>query len=132
MVWMLSGSVMSDITRSVPPHKGQTEISISNTRFKRSAQVSGAVTESCSIGEWAGLGVAVCVRFLRAGLAGPGTTAFAYRKFKPPFRAAAVPSRIRQRLGSVVDLTCQWPLSDVPAYGSRTKAIPLRGHAEQR
>jgi len=77
--------VMSDITRSVPPHKGQTEISISNTRFKRSAQVSGAVTESCSIGEWAGIGVAVCVRFLRAGLAGPGTTAFAYRKFKPPF-----------------------------------------------
>jgi hypothetical protein len=91
MVWMLSGSVMSDITRSVPPHKGQTEISISNTRFKRSAQVSGAVTESCSIGEWAGIGVAVCVRFLRAELAGPGTTAFLNGELgaKTPWRSGA-------------------------------------------
>lgn len=38
MLWITSESVTSAITRSVPPHKGQTEISISNTRFKRSAE----------------------------------------------------------------------------------------------
>ena len=41
MVWIVSGSVTSAITRSVPPHSGQTEISISNTRLSRSAQLSG-------------------------------------------------------------------------------------------
>jgi hypothetical protein len=33
--------VTSAITRRVPPHSGQTEISISNTRLSRSAQLSG-------------------------------------------------------------------------------------------
>ena len=41
MVWIASGSVTSAITRRVPPHSGQTEISISNTRLSRSAQLSG-------------------------------------------------------------------------------------------
>jgi len=39
MVRIASGSVTSAITRSVPPHSGQTEISISNTRLSRSAQL---------------------------------------------------------------------------------------------
>ena len=76
MVRMVSGSVTSAITRSVPPHKGQTERSISNTRFKRSAQVSGAVGGARSTGNSAGMAVAACVDFLRAGFAEPGTTAF--------------------------------------------------------
>jgi len=33
--------VTSAVTRRVPPHSGQTEISISNTRLSRSAQLSG-------------------------------------------------------------------------------------------
>jgi len=41
MVRIASGSVTSAITRSVPPHSGQTEISISNTRLSRSAQLNG-------------------------------------------------------------------------------------------
>jgi hypothetical protein len=41
MVWVVSGSVTSAITRRVPTHSGQTEISISNTRLSRSAQLSG-------------------------------------------------------------------------------------------
>ena len=76
MVRMTSGSVTSAITRSVPPHSGHIEISISNTRFKRCAQVSGAVGGARSTGNSAGIGVAVCVRFLRARFAEPGTTAF--------------------------------------------------------
>ena len=40
---MSAGSVMSAITRSRPPQNGQIVMSISNTRFKRCAQVSGAV-----------------------------------------------------------------------------------------
>jgi hypothetical protein len=46
----------------------------------------------------------------------------AHREYKPPFRAPAFPSRIRQRPGSVVDLTCQWPLSGVPAPESAPTA----------
>jgi len=40
---MRSGSVISAITRSCPPQRGQRVMSISNTRFRRCAQVSGAV-----------------------------------------------------------------------------------------
>jgi hypothetical protein len=75
MVWIASGSVTSAITRSVPPHSGQTEISISNTRLSRSAQLSG---EQCSARSTA---VSVEARIvgifdlLRAGFAEPGTTA---------------------------------------------------------
>ena len=76
MAGMVSGSVMSAITRSVPPQWGHAVMSISNTRFRRCAQVSGAVGGARSTGNSAGIGFAVCVRFLRAGLAEPGTTAF--------------------------------------------------------
>jgi len=40
---MTSGSVMSAMTRSVPPQNGHVVMSMSNTRRRRSAQVSGAV-----------------------------------------------------------------------------------------
>ena len=38
-----SGSETSSMTRSSPPQRGQSVMSISNTRFRRCAQVSGAV-----------------------------------------------------------------------------------------
>ena len=40
---MSSGSVISAMTRSCPPQRGQSVMSISKTRFNRCAQVSGAV-----------------------------------------------------------------------------------------
>jgi hypothetical protein len=64
------------MTLSVPPHSGHTEMSISKTRFNRSAQVSGAVGRSRSTGDSAGISVAVCFRFLSAEFSEPGTTAF--------------------------------------------------------
>ena len=77
MVRMVSGSVMSAMTRRVPPHSGHTEISISKTRFNHSAQVNGAIGECWSTGNLAGIGVAVCFRSLGGvGLAEPGTTDF--------------------------------------------------------
>ena len=41
---MSSGSVISAMTRSFPPHNGRSEMSISNVRFNRWAQVRGAVS----------------------------------------------------------------------------------------
>lgn len=73
---MVSGSVMSAMTRSVPPQNGQTVMSILNTRFNRSAQVSGAVGCIGSTAESAGVDAAGFFRFLCAGFAAPGTTAF--------------------------------------------------------
>jgi len=64
------------ITLSVPPHSGQTEISISKTRLSRCAQVSGAVGKSRSTPALAEAGVAEFFRSLRTGLSEPGTTAF--------------------------------------------------------
>ncbi len=75
MVRMTSGSVTSAMKRSVPPQCGHTVISISNTRFRRCAQVRSAVGESGSTADSAGAGVAGFFRFLRAGFAEPGTTA---------------------------------------------------------
>ncbi|MFP6805050.1 MAG: hypothetical protein VCA12_18205, partial [Pseudomonadales bacterium] len=50
----------------------RTENASSNTRLNRSDQVNGAIGESGSIGDLAGIGVAVCYCFLGAGLAEPG------------------------------------------------------------
>ena len=61
-------------------------------------------------------------RHARARAGRWGQRDFAYKKYKPPCRAAAVPSRIRLRPVSVVDLTYQWPLSDVPAPESTPTA----------
>ena len=73
MVLMTSGSVISAMTRSVPPQSGHTEMSISNTRLRRCAQVKGAVGCAGSAGDSGGVDVAVFFRFLRAGLDEPGT-----------------------------------------------------------
>ena len=45
---MVVGSVISAMTRNLPPHRGQIVISISNTRLSLCAQVSGAMSASCS------------------------------------------------------------------------------------
>ena len=70
MVRMVSGSVMSAMTRSVPPQWGHTVTSISNTRLSRCAQVSGAVGCIGSTAESAGVDAAGFFRFLCAGFAG--------------------------------------------------------------
>ena len=44
--WIMSGSMMSAMTRMVPPHNGHTEISILKTRLSRWAQVRGAINSS--------------------------------------------------------------------------------------
>ena len=75
MVWITAESVTSAITLSVPPHSGQTDISISKTRLSRSAQLRGAVGKSRSTADSAEAGVAGFFRFLCAGFAEPGTTA---------------------------------------------------------
>ncbi len=71
------------MTRSVPPQRGQTEISISKTRFSRCAQERGAVSGSGSPLDCSGSGLDSCgfasvdvLHFLRAGFSEPGTTAF--------------------------------------------------------
>ena len=48
--WIMSGSMMSAMTRMVPPHKGHTEISILKTRLSRWAQVRGAINSSADSG----------------------------------------------------------------------------------
>ena len=75
MVWITAGSVTSEITLTLPPHSGQTDISISNTRLSRSAQVNGALGRTRSIAGSAGVDAAGFCRFLCAGFADPGTTA---------------------------------------------------------
>ena len=64
----------SAITLTLPPHSGQTDISISKTRLSRAAQVNGAVGESRSTADSVAAGVAVSFRCLRNRLAEPGTT----------------------------------------------------------
>ena len=69
MVRMTSGSVTSAMTRRVPPQYGQVEISISNTRLSRCAQVSGAVGVAGLPEGWGfeGLIEVSCLRRTRRG-----------------------------------------------------------------
>lgn len=69
---MIAGSVISPMTRNVPPHKGHTVTSNSNARLSRCAQVScvGSAVSGLFV-RFGRFEVVVCVvRFLR-GL--PGT-----------------------------------------------------------
>ena len=45
--WIRSGSVISAMTRIVPPQSGHREMSILNTLLSRWAQDSGAISSSC-------------------------------------------------------------------------------------
>ena len=76
MVWMTSGSVTSAMTRSVPPQRGQSRISISNTRFSRCAQERGAVSGSGSALDSYGFESVDVLHFLRARFGEPGTMNF--------------------------------------------------------
>jgi hypothetical protein len=71
------------MTRSVPPQRGQTEISISKTRFSRCAQVRGAVSGSGSALDCSESGLDSYgfesvddLHFLRARFGDPGTMNF--------------------------------------------------------
>lgn len=83
---MRSGSVTSAITRNCPPQSRQRVMSISKTRFKRCAQVSGTVGVSlqslCDSVDEQGLfadAAAESLRFLRLrAVAGVGTDRAAY------------------------------------------------------